>query len=48
MIAKIAVDKAAFGFDKLFDYSVPKELERRAKPGCRVLVSERGHRSGRE
>ena len=39
MIAKIAVDKAAFGFDKLFDYSVPKELERRAKPGCRVLVS---------
>lgn len=39
MIAKIAVDKAAFGFDKLFDYSVPENMEQRAKPGCRVLVS---------
>lgn len=39
LIAKIAVDKAAFGFDKLFDYSIPPELDRRAKPGCRVLVS---------
>ena len=38
MIAKIAVDKAAFGFDKLFDYSVPENAEKRAKPGCRVLV----------
>lgn len=39
MIAKIAVDKAAFGFDRLFDYSVPKRLEHLANPGCRVLVS---------
>lgn len=39
MIAKIAVDKAAFGFDKLFDYAVPESLEEKAKPGCRVLVS---------
>lgn len=39
MIAKTAVDKAAFGFDRLFDYSVPPALESRAKPGCRVLVS---------
>lgn len=39
MIAKIAVDKAAFGFDRLFDYSVPKRFEHSAKPGCRVLVS---------
>ena len=31
LIAKIAVDKAAFGFDKLFDYSVP--LERGRKNG---------------
>lgn len=38
MIAKIAVDKAAFGFDRLFDYSVPKEWEQRAKTGCRALV----------
>lgn len=39
MIAKIAVDKAAFGFDKLFSYEVPPYLETKAKPGCRVLVS---------
>ncbi len=39
MVAKIAVDKAAFGFDKLFDYSVPESLEGKAKIGCRVLVS---------
>ena len=39
MIAKIAVDTAAFGFDKLFDYAVPESLEEKAKPGCRVLVS---------
>ena len=38
MIAKIAVDKASFGFDKLFDYSVPQELEEKIKPGCRVMV----------
>ena len=38
MIAKIAVDKAAFGFDKLFDYSVPKGMEEKIKPGCRVMV----------
>lgn len=39
MIAKIAVDKASFGFDKLFDYSVPKDLQRRVKVGSRVMVS---------
>ena len=38
MIAKIAVDKAAFGFDRLFDYSVPAEFEEKIKPGCRVMV----------
>ncbi|MBQ7124134.1 MAG: primosomal protein N' [Oscillospiraceae bacterium] len=38
MIAKIAVDKAAFGFDKLFDYSVPAEFEEKIKIGCRVMV----------
>ena len=27
MFAKIAIDKAAFGFDKLFDYSVPEKFE---------------------
>lgn len=38
MIAKIAVDKAAFGFDKLFDYAVPVHLEGKVKTGCRVMV----------
>lgn len=38
MIAKIAVDKAAFGFDKLFDYFVPNEFENKIKVGCRVMV----------
>lgn len=38
MIAKIAVDKAAFSFDKLFDYSVPEYLEPKTRVGCRVLV----------
>ena len=38
MIAKIAVDKASFGFDKLFDYAVPAEMEEKIKTGCRVMV----------
>ena len=38
MIAKIAVDKAAFGFDRLFDYAVPAYLEDKTKIGCRVMV----------
>ena len=38
MIAKIAVDKAAFGFDRLFDYAVPAYLEEKTKIGCRVMV----------
>ena len=38
MIAKIAVDKAAFGFDRLFDYSVPIFLEEKVKIGSRVMV----------
>ena len=38
MFAKIAIDKAAFGFDKLFDYSVPAEFSGKIKPGCRVMV----------
>ncbi|MBQ5357472.1 MAG: DEAD/DEAH box helicase family protein, partial [Oscillospiraceae bacterium] len=38
MFAKIAIDKAAFGFDKLFDYSVPTEFSEKIKPGCRVMV----------
>ncbi len=38
MIAKIAVDKASFGFDKLFDYKIPPRFEGKAKPGLRVMV----------
>ena len=38
MFAKIAIDEAAFGFDKLFDYSVPEKFSEKIKPGCRVMV----------
>lgn len=38
MIAKIAVEKAAFRFDKFFDYEIPPALERAVEPGKRVLV----------
>ncbi|MCL2014162.1 MAG: primosomal protein N' [Oscillospiraceae bacterium] len=38
MIAKIAADKTAFHFDRLFDYSVPDELEHIIAVGCRVVV----------
>ncbi len=34
----VAVDKAAFGFDKLFTYRVPQEFADKIKCGCRVLV----------
>lgn len=38
MTAKIAIDKAAFGFDRLFDYNIPKNFEHAARRGCRVMV----------
>lgn len=38
-IAKVAVEKAAYTFDKDYSYSVPDNLLSSAKPGCRVLVS---------
>ncbi|RPF43485.1 replication restart DNA helicase PriA [Hydrogenoanaerobacterium saccharovorans] len=38
LIAKVAVDKAAFHFDKLYDYLIPVEYGSAAKVGCRVLV----------
>ena len=37
-IVKVAVEQTTFNFDKLFDYTVPIELENAAKPGARVLV----------
>ncbi|MBE5039786.1 primosomal protein N' [Oscillospiraceae bacterium DSM 107454] len=38
MIANIALTDARHAVDKLFDYLIPPELERVAKPGMRVLV----------
>lgn len=38
LIAKAAVEKTAYHFDKLFDYFVPPELYGSVKCGCRVMV----------
>ncbi len=37
-IAKVAVDKTVFSFDKLFSYAVPEEQADTLCPGMRVLV----------
>ena len=37
-VVRVAVEKATFHFDKLFDYAVPFELSNRVQRGCRVLV----------
>ena len=34
----VAVEKAAYHFDREFDYLVPDDLSAEALPGCRVLV----------
>ncbi len=38
MIARVAVEKTLYRFDRLFDYCVPQKYLDCAKPGCRVLV----------
>lgn len=38
LIASVAVEKAAYHFDKLFSYSVPVHLLQSVRPGCRVTV----------
>lgn len=38
MLVKVAIDKTAFHFDKLFDYVVPENLKNDVKIGSRVLV----------
>lgn len=38
MIAGVAVEKAAYHFDKLYSYSVPVDLREKVVPGCRVTV----------
>ncbi|MGN1133192.1 MAG: primosomal protein N', partial [Oscillospiraceae bacterium] len=37
-IAKVAVNKAAYSFDKEYSYHIPSELVDKAVPGARVLV----------
>ncbi len=39
LAAAVAVGQTHFGFDKLYDYAVPKELQTSLQPGCRVKVS---------
>ena len=36
--AQIAVDNAAFQFDKLYSYLIPDRLAHRVRPGSMVLV----------
>ena len=36
--AKVAVDKATFGYDRLYDYGIPQELIATVREGARVLV----------
>ncbi len=38
LLAQVAVEKAAYHFDKLFTYSVPEGLAGKVAPGVRVLV----------
>ncbi|WP_343252501.1 replication restart helicase PriA [Ligaoa zhengdingensis] len=38
LLAKIAVEKAAYHFDKLYDYLVPEAYRDKVRPGCRVTV----------
>lgn len=38
LIAKVALEKVAYHFDKAYDYRVPESLRERARPGCRVCV----------
>ena len=37
-ICKIAVENAAYAFDKLYSYLLPEELDGLVAPGCRVTV----------
>lgn len=38
LAAQIALDGAAFAFDKLYTYAVPPEMHKSLKTGCRVTV----------
>ena len=36
--AKVAVEAAAYSFDRCYDYGIPPHLAERVKPGSMVLV----------
>lgn len=38
MVAKIAVSRAAYGFDAEYSYNIPEELKPRISPGVRAIV----------
>ena len=38
MIAEIIINSNVRALNKVFDYIVPKDLEKKIKPGSRVLV----------
>ena len=38
LVARVAVEKAAYSFDALFDYQIPAQYQLSARPGCRVVV----------
>ncbi len=46
MIAKVAVAKAIYPIDKPYAYHVPQELEKRLRPGMRVVVPFGGGNRG--
>lgn len=37
-VAKVAVDRTVFSYDRTFDYRIPQSLRAQARAGCRVLV----------
>lgn len=37
-VAGVAVEKAAYSFDRVFDYVIPSEFQDKVQVGCRVLV----------
>ncbi len=49
LVAAVAVEGAAYHFDKAYDYAIPPQLAQNLAPGCRVLVgfgAGKGRRTG--
>lgn len=38
VVARVAVERTAYHFDKPYDYIVPKAMVQNALPGCRVMI----------